>query len=731
MKLILLIACLLTISVNGQLYQEDTDSWYSFNLDVNCYSADLDMLVTCDGGFDDGTYTDVGRCYVYEPSGSRWSQTQTIEAPLADRANSLSLGVDGARSSSNEYYVFERCSMHSNSGGDWLVIGSSAEKVFVYKLNAGTWTDHQTLTIPSSVDFGTTIGSFGDHIFTLAQESSGSFAGVTIFEYNSGTTNWDFLEFRDDSHSGDAFFATDGLLNVDQEQQTVIYNKRGGTANEYSFRWTGSAFVDLTFDTTFPSETGRVEADDGLMILHGHQSTSSSFNVRQVDVYQLDTGTNTYELVQSITRPNSETKFGAFCSVVNSTRILISKQDSSSTPTQYGLFVYDFDTVWSQADDYGYTLGSAHDFQAGVGSQLVFFDSGYPSDYFVDDVDNIWIAGGYTVQSGVYGYVNKIEPYVPTPEPTASPTKSPIPTPEPTASPTTTPPTNPPTDPPTNPSGGIAISTSDVGFHVLNDTDRMSVATDLITQLDTDYPDTSEYSITKTVASSELGTVNQGLIDEIGDNAALQAAILDVRCGTAAAQCSLTFNPSSRRQLSTVAVVIEITFDIDSSLLSNVDGLDLSDPGFEDALATALGLTNSSDIIVTSSGGDITVTADLQGILGADPLAEDLIEVSENLQSDMESITDTLLDALGASPSDAYLIESTLNLCPADRDCSGNGTCDPATGVCTCVGDWWGINCETPCVCNNGGDCVNAYCQCLFPYYGLRCDDEKDCSCPI
>lgn len=74
---------------------------------------------------------------------------------------------------------------------------------------------------------------------------------------------------------------------------------------------------------------------------------------------------------------------------------------------------------------------------------------------------------------------------------------------------------------------------------------------------------------------------------------------------------------------------------------------------------------------------------------------------------------------LGAE--EAQFIPSEANLCPDSRDCNGNGTCDPNTGKYICVGNWWGVNCDTAC------ECKNALCHCTFPYYGLTCSEIRVC----
>ena len=312
---------------------------------------------------------------------------------------------------------------------------------------------------------------------------------------------------------------------------------------------------------------------------------------------------------------------------------------------------------------------------------------------------------------------------VPTPEPTTSPTASPTPpTPAPTNSPT----------PPPTPDAGQPVSTAQIKFFVKNDTNRISVMTDLAAEMDTRFPDTDGYEVKETFKSEEDGTVSYSLVGLVGNNTLLEEKIKEIRCGSAASDCVITIDYGRRllmgrgRDLQENNVVIEITFDLSSDLLGTVNGLDLDDPTFEATLLEALGLDNTTDIAVTSNGGDITVTTTIETIPGDDPSGEELIDLTQEVSTNLTDITQALLDALEAD--ETQILSTSVDLCSEGRDCNGRGTCDPDTGVCACVGDWWGINCELACECVNGGTCVNALCQCDFPYYGLRCNStHTDC----
>lgn len=77
---------------------------------------------------------------------------------------------------------------------------------------------------------------------------------------------------------------------------------------------------------------------------------------------------------------------------------------------------------------------------------------------------------------------------------------------------------------------------------------------------------------------------------------------------------------------------------------------------------------------------------------------------------------------------------STKLTCPTN--CSGNGTCDTSTGLCTCTGGYTGPNCAPiPCPnnCSEHGTCdkTKGVCTCTDGYTGINCAPipcPNDCS---
>ena len=316
----------------------------------------------------------------------------------------------------------------------------------------------------------------------------------------------------------------------------------------------------------------------------------------------------------------------------------------------------------------------------------------------------------------------------PSVSPTLSPTSSPVVTLSPTSSPTSVSPTSSPTI-----DVGTPISVATISFFIRDDAKRLSVIEDLIDTMSVNYPDTTEYKVKHTVTSVETGVITQETITETNNNTLLEEKLLALRCGNAVDYCTITISYGSgsrilsdSRELAT-GIYIEITYEISSELISTVDGINLDDPTFEQQIAYALGISNLTNIEVTSDGGVITIAATLEALPSDDPLGTELLETAQKLQSNLTDVTNALINALGVT--DSGILSYGIDLCPDSRDCNGRGTCDVSTGACDCVFTggyyWWGISCETKCECNNNGECKQGSCRCLFPYYGLRCDSNN------
>jgi hypothetical protein len=178
-------------------------------------------------------------------------------------------------------------------------------------------------------------------------------------------------------------------------------------------------------------------------------------------------------------------------------------------------------------------------------------------------------------------------------------------------------------------------------------------------------------------------------------------------------------------------ITVEITYSIDSDLFDSLaaNGTSFSDGSeFEQALAGALGL-NTTDIVVSAVTGTLTIEYVVSDeATGDDPLTQENLQALVEVESELTTITNTVLAELGLSEND--ITSNSIDYC-TDRDCNGRGTCDSSTGVCTCTDtNYWGVNCETLVNCNDGiKDPEQAYCICQYPQFGQRCENTKDCTC--
>lgn len=555
------------------------------------------------------------------------------------------------------------------------------------------------------------------------------------------------------------FIETDLAISNDGEYIVISDESSGGaTADYYLFKWNGTDYDPYTNNpitnphdptATINGEGYHVDISENLLIMGGTDDTEGGYVITaRLEDYFSESLPPRYYIARSL-----QAGFGKVFAYDNY-HLAVTADDFISTWEFNG-------SDWNHINTYPLptnTLYGEIEIEGNyfaVGDETVFTNTG--------------AIGGAIMFYEEVGFTNPFSGFIePTSEPTTSPTWSPttsptesptVPgaTPAPSTSPTTSPtnspstsPTNAPTSSPVTPSPtpptnqptlapttsptedvGTVIHKSTVKYFVRNDTARFEVTQDIIDQFNTNYPDTVDYYIKETITSEEEGTVNSLLVTTVGNDTLLEEKLAQVRCGSAAPNCQVTVNGGRRMLMSEHGrkldsqLLLEITFDLDSSLLSTVNGFDLNDPEFEAELLDALGLDNTTEITVTSNAGDITIVATLEANPSTDPLGEELAATGQEAGENLEAITESLLLALGVGPDNALVLSTTLEYCPVERDCNGRGVCDPETGICACVGNWWGIECETPCECVNGGECKNALCHCDYPFYGLRCNSTS------
>lgn len=216
---------------------------------------------------------------------------------------------------------------------------------------------------------------------------------------------------------------------------------------------------------------------------------------------------------------------------------------------------------------------------------------------------------------------------------------------------------------------------------------------------------------------------NSAMFSTFGDNDGLLQHIKSVVCGDV--QCEVQLGAQRRILQSSGAVVVSIEYSIDSTLMDQLlKAAAFNDPQFIQDLALATGLNQKDIVIYTTTGSfeiEFTVAQEAQG---NEPLDEEALNAVEALSSALSSLSQTLTQLL--SIPEGSIQSGGVDKC-GGRDCNGIGTCDPLTGACACQVGWWGVNCGTAVVCENGATIhpTESYCICNYPYWGKRCSSIK------
>lgn len=262
----------------------------------------------------------------------------------------------------------------------------------------------------------------------------------------------------------------------------------------------------------------------------------------------------------------------------------------------------------------------------------------------------------------------------------------------------------------------------------LTPTKRRQAAQQQITEAKANSATTAE--LKAYVAASKVISLGASYFEAVSSESAGLDAIKNTVCGASTEFCTvaITSQTGGRRVLNT-EYTVTVTYDVDEATFADIESnTNIDDPAFLAELATAAGV-NVANVTVTATGGELTVTYVLvaESDTGA-PLGEDVLQDIEDLEANLDNVTQTIISTLNITSSD---IESTtLDKCDG-RDCNGFGAdlCDSNTGQCNCPAGYWGINCDELCTCENGGTCPVNTCQCLYPYFGPKCNSTKtECS---
>lgn len=408
--------------------------------------------------------------------------------------------------------------------------------------------------------------------------------------------------------------------------------------------------------------------------------------------------------------PTADEKFGWAMEVSpDGSRVFIGAPDANSGDGKVYLYNYAKDT-----DDFVFQ-GDFVDSASGHGGEL-------GSSLHYDNVREVLYAGNpkypdYLTYTEV-GSVNVYDvPAPPTPSPTMSPTP---PTMSPTMSPTVT--------------QFIVVGTAEVQANVLDGDAREEVVTNTIADVTADF---EEDEVLVNVQSTEVSLMPLQLYNDVNNETLFKESFLNARGNPEGA--TVTISTDGRRMLQEAgSIVVELTFDLTEDQYNDLvaNGNNLDDPEFLNEFSSELGV-DPSNVTVTVVEGEVIIEVSLiTAVDSGDPSGAETLEELQEIQASLDNATEVLVEELGSEGDSVTTIE--LDLC-GSRDCSGRGDptapdtdangCNPTTGVCACIDDWWGINCESECECFNGGYCRNSYCQCEYPYYGIQCNSTIDCSC--
>lgn len=647
------------------------------------------------------------------------------------------------------------------------------------RTGANTWSAGTKFAYPAGITTG--LGSFNvylvdDLLFVHVHNAANS--GIVVYRW---TTVWTYEAFLQPPSDNSQFFGIHSETIKYENGVVVIGNYGVSSFTGKAYIWENTAGTTWTYRGELNSpvsqdagaEFGRSLCIDGDYIIVGENNKQVGSYIGQGEVHVYKRSVNTWPHVATINSDQTTTSYDYFGSNVacNGGRLLIT-EDKFGGALHYFQLISNTWTFRStkyksginnRNGNYMKIEGTEASVSSGENSVLYMSLSGTTWNnvfeyidaaqltsraYDIDFVNGRMVTGNrnYNTNGGVAeGVVYAYEglsttpptpaPTNPTPAPT-NPTTAPTtaaPSTNPTAAPTNSPTAN-PTTPPTE-TGTTNIAVAQVKFFVANDTERKQVINDFFTQLDIDFPTNPDYDVTKVIDSVESGLITVQLIQLVNNNTKLENAFKALRCGSSPELCVVTISypdggrrllrDVDPRELSGVAS-IQIRFELSQELYNDLDGITLDNSTFEQALADALGVSNNEDVTITSTGGFVTVYGSLSAPSINDPLDTTLIDAANNLQTNMQIIIAALIDLIG-SPTQGFVVGTTIDLCPSSRNCNNVGTCNPATGVCTCIGDYWGINCETPCTCVNGGYCRDAMCRCTYPWHGLRCDSVTDC----
>lgn len=314
-----------------------------------------------------------------------------------------------------------------------------------------------------------------------------------------------------------------------------------------------------------------------------------------------------------------------------------------------------------------------------------------------------------------------------TPGPTKSPSQSP--SMSPSASPT--PPTDAPSVSPTaSPTPRVGLARVSRQAQMVHGGDRDSVINDIYDNVDSAFANQPFVSIDQSFVYEEVFSMQAEIFFQVNDNAVILDAIKLARC----AQIPCTLESTVYPGVNTTRVAFKATLssginqpsnglpdDFDSSsfvltLLQEMNNT-LQDPDFNFTVA---------DVRAQSEEGSIYYQADVYRSVLTDPTD---IRSMGFVEAVKKLVDEEMLQKFAQVAESGDTIGDTeIDYCVLRNTCLD---CESDTGDClSCPIDTWGLDCEVPCTCSNGGTCGADSCICDYPDMGLRCDLQRNCSSP-
>lgn len=607
----------------------------------------------------------------------------------------------------------------------WMFISGHGQNTTFYRLDGADW------VFDSSIAYGAEANRNPDTGIQMARSVDTNNDGtlMAVFDevaqsfrvYSLSGNTWSMVgsevslqslsDPRTITISGDGTRL--GVCQYGTVEGCEIYELSGGNYNNFVTR-IDRAYLGAPFDSD-PEEVGRAMEmnDDGSIIVicqndfatgpgHVHFMEETSPGVWTIVQSIEDNdgwGGGTYDLIGGNIRYEYEIDLWLISDPLHSSR------DGGSFYRWGEVYLYRqapngtfiLDTAIHASD---YVTGSFHDDNFGGGGMV------YNNGRLIFGTKSWEEPGQANSNDGrVDIFEIDITPY-PTPQPTAAPTASPTPNPR------------------------VAIGTVEVTMTNTNASKTQESATLFIDDISQDYDNVDFLVEGKDDANIDLtGYDTSGLTES--------ELIQFVKDSANCTECTVTIGGLNGRRIlqESTTITVELTYSLDDTAYAELqaNGNTLDSPEFLDALAADLGV-NSTDLDVTLTGSEVVVEVTLISESSESaPIDESAIQELQDLEEASEAAATTIVNEIGGGT----VTVSEVDLC-ADRTCSGQGVvtsetdangCIIETGVCNCNGDYWGINCDQECTCENGGTCVNSYCQCPYPYSGMRCEVAVDCSC--